>query len=652
MDQPRDETIDRAGGVTWRAILAAAVLLILLAPFTFYVEVVIQRYEEFPVGAVPVAALFVLTAVTSIPVLARRGLTRRELLVVYSVVVVGAWLFKYSVLFYMIPKAIIYQYLAPLNPIWRSTFMQDIPLWFSPTDPGAVETFFTGRSAVPWSLWLVPLAAWSSFMVCLFVAVFCVLCLVQRQWITNERLSFPYAQIPLQIAQEPIAGQPGRAGRLPRLWTFWVGVSVAFVLTFVSELSTRVPSLPAVNLGPVAIVQWQKVGIAAGLGELNITLWPWLIGLAYLLPKDLSFSCWFFYLVRLGLHVIAIAAGATPQPPEEWSDSSFPAPYYQATGAFIALGVWVLWMARNHLARAVRIAFSRQSGRADAQEPIPYRWALAGLLVSWLGMLYFCSRAGCRLSFAVCLIAGILGYYVMMARLRAETALAPSVNDLYSTMTTPLGSGLLRPREIITLITMRWATYHGGFACFPGCTAAALENLKISDSAGISRRRLAGAVAAGFALALVVGIPTVLTGIYHYGYFGTAAGRAPDWPSHQSRTDGDMIAQFIMNPAPPNAGALLALVAGAAVALLLGTFRLRFWWWPFHPVGYIMGMEYFMHWYVVPFFAMWATKLLVIRYGGLRLYQKTLPVAVGLMAGNMLNTGIWSALTIATQGRL
>jgi glucan phosphoethanolaminetransferase (alkaline phosphatase superfamily) len=105
-------------------VLVAFVLLVLLAPFTFYVEVVVHRYYEFPVGAVPVAVLFLATATMSIPGLKRLGLTRRELLVVYCVVVVGGWLYKYSVLFYMIPtESRVYGYVhgCPENPSERSS---------------------------------------------------------------------------------------------------------------------------------------------------------------------------------------------------------------------------------------------------------------------------------------------------------------------------------------------------------------------------------------------------------------------------------------------------------------------------------------------------------------------------------------------------
>ncbi len=48
----------------------------------------------------------------------------------------------------------------------------------------------------------------------------------------------------------------------------------------------------------------------------------------------------------------------------------------------------------------------------------------------------------------------------------------------------------------------------------------------------------------------------------------------------------------------------------------------------------------------------WAAKALVIRYGGLRLYRATVPLAIGLIVGELMNGGIWATVRVATQGRL
>jgi len=51
-----------------------------------------------------------------------------------------------------------------------------------------------------------------------------------------------------------------------------------------------------------------------------------------------------------------------------------------------------------------------------------------------------------------------------------------------------------------------------------------------------------------------------------------------------------------------------------------------------------------------PFLIAWVAKVLVTRYGGLRLYRATLPLAIGLIVGDLLNTTLWNVVALATRG--
>jgi hypothetical protein len=61
---------------------------------------------------------------------------------------------------------------------------------------------------------------------------------------------------------------------------------------------------------------------------------------------------------------------------------------------------------------------------------------------------------------------------------------------------------------------------------------------------------------------------------------------------------------------------------------------LLFWWWPLHPVGYLVANVWGAQWWWMPLFIGWLLKSLTIRYGGLRLYQRMMPVAVGIIVGD------------------
>jgi hypothetical protein len=648
----------RAGAVTVRAALLSLALVLLLAPVNFLVEIKWQKAEIS--SGVPAATPIVITALLAAAsgMLGRTslrrwvGLTRRELLVVFAAVSMGAPLLTHGMLFWMLPKVVAFYYQAQIRPEWGQTFLSYIPLWFAPTDGTAITQFFEGQGRVPWSLWFGPLAAWSAFLVALFIATLCLMAIVQRQWITSERLSFPLAQIPLEMVQEKGArgtgGLPGRSG-----WAFWIGVLAAGGISFLNTLSRKYPAVPSIPLGPIPIMMPQKTGPWAGLGEIDLVLWPWLIAVAYLIPKELSFSCWFFWLVNRALMVVAVVTGTTGQAPSPYS-SDFPAPFYQGGGVALALLVWVLWIARAHLARAARLAFGPSSDPAEAAEPLSYRWAALGFLLSFSFMVYFCYAAGCRIWFGLLVVGLIVAYYAMWARVRAETGMGflPFPLEIQNGLVAVLGSRAVTPRELVTLISLRWSYFPGFGSTAEVLTGNALESYKIADAAGINARRLTRLLVVAFLVSLVFSTYVLLTGFYREGYFGTALGGALHWPPWQTLNDGSRIFTFLTDVTKPDPRGFLAMGVGAAGAVLLGMMRLRFWWWPFHPMGYLAANCWGMHWSYMPFMVGWLAKVLVTRYGGLRLYRTTIPLAIGILVGDQLNAGLWAVVALLTHGQV
>lgn len=219
------------------------------------------------------------------------------------------------------------------------------------------------------------------------------------------------------------------------------------------------------------------------------------------------------------------------------------------------------------------------------------------------------------------------------------------------------GSAHFRPAEIATLVTTRWAS--GGLAdsTLAVSTANAMDALKIGDAAGIKLPRLSAALVGAFVFALVLGTIVVLTGIYRHGYLGTVegvsyAGTSTSW---QSRTDGGLILEWVLNPADGAVSrqtAIASLSLGAAIVVLLATLRLYFPWWPLHPMGYVISCIWSMHFQFFAFFIAWLCKVLVIRYGGLRLYRRMVPLAAGLIVGSMLNAVTWAVVNLMTDVRV
>ena len=113
---------------------------------------------------------------------------------------------------------------------------------------------------------------------------------------------------------------------------------------------------------------------------------------------------------------------------------------------------------------------------------------------------------------------------------------------------------------------------------------------------------------------------------------------------------GDAIYQLFTNPGKPNPGGMIATGAGAAAALLIGAMRLRFGWWPLHPVGYMLAnLSWGMNRHYLQFFLGWAAKSSVLRWGGLRLYRRTMPIAIGVILGDQVNSALWAVLSVVLK---
>ncbi len=645
----------RQWGVTRRALLLACAVLLACAPAGLYAELFYKSVFTFGAGAPAVAPLFALFLLTllnpSLPRVGWRPLSRGELLTVYVIVTAGAPLISHGVLPWLLPYNLAQRYMARATPELVGTYFQYIPTWFGPTDSAAVENYYVGQSSVPWALWYQPLAVWLSFFTALFLCPLCLAVLLKRQWITHERLSFPIAQVPLELVRDGTSEHHG--ARLPKEWAFWAGLLIPCVIGVVNKLSRIFPAIPGIPINGLVLMQAQQTGPMAGLGTITLDLTLWVVAIAYLIPKDISFSCWCFWFLRVALVVLAISWGAAPQSPEGWYESEFPAPHHQGGGAVLALTAWMLWNSRHQLRRAVRLAFSRKPEEAEPGEGRLYRAALVGFVLTFAYMVGFCVLAGTRPAVAAAIIGLIVVYYIMWARVRVETGLSfisfPfRVDEL---LTAPFGSRLLRVPEVMMLFDLRWSYFPGFGDSFEVSTGNAMEAFKIAEAARLRVPPLLMAMLAGFFLSMAAVTYTVLTGMYHYG-FQNSAFISSGWLGPQLSFVGGRIYDMVTSPTDFDLNAVVAMSVGGVVAVLLGVLRLRFWWWPLHPIGFLASSCWGMHTTWMPFFVGWAVKVGVTRYGGLRLYRRTLPLAIGLIVGDFVSQGVWVVVGLLTQGRV
>ena len=86
----------------------------------------------------------------------------------------------------------------------------------------------------------------------------------------------------------------------------------------------------------------------------------------------------------------------------------------------------------------------------------------------------------------------------------------------------------------------------------------------------------------------------------------------------------------------PNAACMWCFAIGLVLVLLFSFARLRFTWWPIHPLMFITWNTPHMHLIAGSFFIGWLCKALVIKFGGNTVYRKTTPLMIGIICGEIL----------------
>jgi len=100
-------------------------------------------------------------------------------------------------------------------------------------------------------------------------------------------------------------------------------------------------------------------------------------------------------------------------------------------------------------------------------------------------------------------------------------------------------------------------------------------------------------------------------------------------------------AQYLMNPTGPATMRVVFMGVGAVGMAALQALRGRFLWWPLHPLGYPMAATFAMRNMWFSTFVAWAVKSLVLRYGGIPVYEKSRPFFLGLILGDFTNIALW-----------
>ena len=366
------------------------------------------------------------------------------------------------------------------------------------------------------------------------------------------------------------------------------------------------------------------------MGRTLVSFQPFVIGLAFFMPLDLAFSAWFFYLLKKMTQVLMGVTG--------WHSLYFDE---QAQGAWVGLGILALWIGRRHLKRVFTQFVTGKPAIDDSRTPMPYRTACWGIIAGLLVLIWFAYKA--RLSLWVLLLFwGIYGCGAIGVT-KIRSGLGLPVHEMLwidpaRTMVTAMGTRVFAPRNLTVLSFFYWLNREQVAHPMPN----QLEAFRIGEQSNIDNRKLLQVIV----LTLAVGIPVTfliyLSYLYKLGAVSSGSyvvgigresftWRLQPWLSHPTSQD-----YFTMS----------AMGLGFGITGFLLAMKMRFLWWPFHPVGYVLGVSPGEMVYIwVPVLVSWALKFTILRYGGLKAYRRAIPFFAGLILGDYSMGCIWSIIS-------
>ncbi len=631
----------RRAGLTPRALLLGLAFTVLVDFWIQWAELIMagrQGHTALASTSIPVGAFTVLFALTGLNLLCRAilpglALSVPEMLVVYVMMTTSCGLSSSGQIQFIVPTvAAAWHYATPDNG-WAGTFHRFVPHWLAQTDSDVLQGFYHGGTTLPLARWLPQIGFWAAFLITVAAASLCVVALLRRLWTDEERLTFPTVALPLELLtpEVPVFRKPA----------FWLGAALPFTISCINTVALNVPAIPLINLRTnfdvstvLTTPPWNAIGATP------LSFYPFVIGIAYLIPVDVTFSCWFFFLVTrlervagaaLGLGVGTVSA----------QDTAFPALGHQGAGAFLALAAVPLWLSRRYFVQLWRKAWGKPSELDDSKEPLSYRAALIGLAGSVALLVGFCSAAGMNALAALVLILLALAYMIAATRIRAETGNAwlfgPDV-DVNTLMTRTFGTSLLAPQSLTILAFLRPALANFDLRCI--VMPHQMDAFKMAQETDTPKRPLI----AGIALATVVGVlASFVIALTLWHGFGAEAHTDP-WRTSQGRVPFDNLVSILRSPQGPDRTGIVGLAVGFLMTTALIFLRARFVWWPLHPVGYAIANTGTMTATWLPFFLAWMFKALTLRYGGAKFYRQARPFFLGLIAGDLVGGGFFTAL--------
>jgi hypothetical protein len=621
----------KKGGVTLRAIIIGFAFV----PINVYLVVQWETVwgTQYPTTmGIFFNAIFCLFLVTALNLICKRllpkkALTQGELLTIYVVLLTAITVSGHDFTQGLFCSIGTVSWSATPENEWDAIFSKNLPGWLTVNDESVLRGFYEGESTLYTfhhiKGWLEPMIWWTLFLTVLALTTIFINVIVRKQWIEREKLTYPLVQLPFEMTRE------NSARTFFRNRLLWIGFGIAAGIDILNGLNYLYRVFPAIPLkydlgAHLTDRPWNAMGTF--LVQVN----PYAIGLAFAIPLDLQFSCWFLFFIWKTERVIGSALGLNLP--------GYPFEDQQILGAYLGIAAVAIWMGRKPLWQIMRKIIGLRSDVDDSQEPMKYRTAIIGTILCMAFLIIFSYQAGMSTLFAISFFLIYFTIIFAFTRMRAE--LGPPLQGIHYSGPLQLMVAVIGSRKISSQTFTAAAPYWPLTKEIRNTpTPFQLESLKLAERANMNTRRLWKVMAVTTLIGILLTFWAFLQINYKWG--GVGAWRGVSAYNTMER--------WIASPVEPDMKFLVATGFGLVFVIVNTVLRLRFLWWNLHPLGYPLAGYYHFERLWFPFFISWLAKWIILKYGGIKLYRKAFPLFLGLVLGEFIIGSLWGIIGLLTS---
>lgn len=628
----KNRTQRRISGISFRALIIGLILIVANAYWLTITSELMEPQCLLTFVSLffnAVFSLFVLLLLNQLLkwLIPRHALSSQELLVIYIMVVMVSTVGGHTLMCFLVGTlAHPFHFATPENE-WKELFWRYIPKWFTP-QTRVLDDYFEGESTL-YTMehikgWLTPVLVWSAFIAVIWFILICMNVIIRRQWTEKEKLAYPIVRLPLEMTTASSSFLKSKR--------MWVGFGIAGFIELLAGLHHLIPAIPALQVNYYPIGHYFTGRPWNRIGGLFLSAYPFIIGLTFFVPLDISFSAWvFFWLGKMERIVRMGMLGTT--------EIDF---FARSAGGWIAVGVLALWGTRHYLYQVGQKILGDSSSIDDSQEPMRYKTAVLGIIIGVVILILFSYKAG--MTFWI--IGGFLFLYFVVAiavtRVRAEFG-PPSHEILFQSpvrlMAVSFGHQRVGARNLTILSFYYWLSRLNVAHPMPN----QLEAFKLAERTKINSKKLVWVMM----LATVVGALLCFWAYLHVLY-QAGASSAMGFVVGIGWEVFNRLQNWISNPTGPDIAAIRSTSIGFIITSILYFLRYRFLWWPFHPIGYVMTAATWggLADYWCSIFIGWLIKFIIIKHFGLKTFQRAAPFFLGLILGDYVVASAWSLIGV------